>query len=378
MQIKLNQLLDIMDIMGRFVSKHATLPVLENIYLKAHENSLLIRATDMEKYVEIQIPVATEETAMITINAKTFSDVLRTIDDEFVWLDIQQHKDLIVLTTMTDSFQLKGIPASEFVATPTIQAKTTLQTSLKDISEGISKVEYAVTEKNFSPIMTGILMRTKEYAGAKKLVFVGTDSFRLAEYKIDIAQDTEQFSVVIPKIHVLDIKKVIDYMTQLGVEQAELVMSDAMIQWSSSINDMRISTMTLLIQWNFPEYENENILPTSFNYNITVNTQQCEKAIRKIGTITRSLNNYIAVESKADTLEIKSGLTDLGEGSTMINAQSSGEPVRFGLNGKYVSDFIKNIQSSDMNIQIVSPEKPIIFQDPNHLNYRYVIRPLVK
>jgi DNA polymerase III sliding clamp (beta) subunit (PCNA family) len=55
------------------------------------------------------------------------------------------------------------------------------------VTSGIGKVEYAVTEKNFSPVLTGIFVRTKEYNAQQYLVFVGTDSFRLAEYKIPVA-----------------------------------------------------------------------------------------------------------------------------------------------------------------------------------------------
>ncbi|MEY3198022.1 MAG: hypothetical protein RL023_980 [Candidatus Parcubacteria bacterium] len=95
--VKLTQLNDIMDIMLRFVSKHATLPILENIYIKAKENMLLFRATDMEKYVEIELPSAMSDEAVITINAKTFSDILRTIDDEYINLEIHSAKDEIVI-----------------------------------------------------------------------------------------------------------------------------------------------------------------------------------------------------------------------------------------------------------------------------------------
>jgi DNA polymerase III subunit beta len=122
--VKLSQLNDIMDIMLRFVSKHATLPILENIYIRAKENTLLFRATDMEKYVEIELPAAVSEEAVITINAKTFSDILRTIDDEFINLEIHNAKDEVIIGTLQDSFHLKGIAASEYVATPMIQAKS--------------------------------------------------------------------------------------------------------------------------------------------------------------------------------------------------------------------------------------------------------------
>ena len=213
--LKNQQIQDIMDIMLRFVSKHATLPILENIYIKAHLDSITFRATDMEKYVEIEIPAKIDDEAIITVNAKTFNDIIRTIDDEFVTLHIIQSKDQVLIETAQDNFSIKGIPASEYVAIPTLQAKGSLQVDPVTISTGISKVEYAVTEKNFSPVMTGILMRIKEYAGEKKLVFVGTDSFRLAEYKINIDQSIDTpLSVIMPKIHVVDLKKVIDFCSE--------------------------------------------------------------------------------------------------------------------------------------------------------------------
>ena len=50
---KINEMIDIA---ARFVAKNATLPIPQNIYLKASIDTLLIRATDMEKFVEIELP----------------------------------------------------------------------------------------------------------------------------------------------------------------------------------------------------------------------------------------------------------------------------------------------------------------------------------
>lgn len=72
-----------------------------------------------------------------------------------------------------------------------------------------------MTEKNFSPVLTGVFMRTKEYEGNKKLVFVGTDSFRLAEYKADFQGDAgSELSFIVPKVHITDIKRVADYVVE--------------------------------------------------------------------------------------------------------------------------------------------------------------------
>ena len=54
--IETSKLLETIDLGLRFVSKNATLPILQNFYLKANIDCLLLRATDMEKYIEIEIP----------------------------------------------------------------------------------------------------------------------------------------------------------------------------------------------------------------------------------------------------------------------------------------------------------------------------------
>lgn len=54
--VQVAQVADIIDIASRFVARNATLPILQNVYLKASIDTLTIRATDMEKYIEVEIP----------------------------------------------------------------------------------------------------------------------------------------------------------------------------------------------------------------------------------------------------------------------------------------------------------------------------------
>ncbi|USN54510.1 MAG: hypothetical protein H6765_08380 [Candidatus Peribacteria bacterium] len=194
---------EIMDLMSRFVSKHSTLPILENVYIKGSIDTIVFRATDMEKYVEVELPAKLDDEGTLTVNAKTLSDILRTIEDEQVVLIIEESKDLMTVQTASDEFKIRGIPSSEYVAVPDVQSDSPLKMNAEHFSLGIEKVEYAVTEKNFSPVLTGVLMRIKEYDGQPKMVFVGTDSFRLAEYKIGFDGGRgDTFALIVPKVHI--------------------------------------------------------------------------------------------------------------------------------------------------------------------------------
>jgi DNA polymerase-3 subunit beta len=280
--IELSKLVDVIDIAIRFVSKNSTLPILQNIYLKASIDSLIIRATDMEKYVEIEVPCDIKLEGAITINAKTFLDLLRTIEEKEVELSVNAQTNQMLIRSAEDEFEINGIPASEYVALPEIPQTNTITLETQSFIMGVERVEYTITEKNFSPVLTGVLIKTKtESTGGKKLVFVGTDSFRIAEFKIPSNIESD-FSLIIPKIAINDIKSIAKYAVEKEVPDMHLKYSENLIAFAYTINDIKITATSLLIQGNFPDYEKEEIMPTTFTTTILVDKSLCEKAIKKI------------------------------------------------------------------------------------------------
>lgn len=377
--LAVTQLQEVTDLLMRFVSKHATLPVLENVYIKAWLDGLLFRATDMEKYLEINLEAKPDDEGAITVNAKAFGDLLRTIEEEQVIIGIDPVKDILTITSSQDEFSIKGISATEFVAVPTVQSDRELTLDIHSFTKGIGKVEYAVMEKNFSPVLTGVMMRTKQYDDGRKLIFVGTDSFRLAEYKIPQMQNVPgAYTIIIPKVHVQDIKKVAEYAESKKVDQMKIVFSDNMVSCQFVMEWLQVQCTALLIQWSFPDYENENIMPTSSNATAVIWKQQLEKSLRKISILTRDLNNYALIKAQDNSLEVSSWETDLGQGETKLPAVIDGEMVWFGINAKYIADFLKVAESAEIQMRVIAADKPIIFKDLDDDQFTYVVRPLIK
>ncbi len=376
--LKTVQLQEVCDILSRFVSKHSTLPILENIYIKGSGDSIVLRATDMEKYVNIALDATVEWEWALTVSAKMFTDFIKALDDEHVILSIDQSKDKLSIKTINDDFSMKGIPAQEYVAIPDVRSENEITLDAKSITTWIAKVEYAVTEKNFSPVLTWIFVRVKNYNDQNYMVFVWTDSFRLAEYKIPVSASTPTFDLIIPKTNCNDVKRVLEhYIAQWG---SEVVMkfADNLISFSMNVNGISLTTTSLLIQWSFPEYDNENIIPTTAQTKVQVDKNNLEKAIRKISIITRDINNYISLQCTVDAINVLSWETDKWDAHSAVSAVMQWENVTLWLNGKYVSDFIRAITSNDIRLHIVNADKPVVMYDSSDDAYRYVVRPLVK
>lgn len=368
--------LNMLDIAAKFVSKNSTLPILQNIYLKASIDSLLIRATDMEKYVEIEIPCEVQIEGAITINAKTFLDILKTIESENIELSVDQKTNIMTIKTPKDTFDINGIAASEYVALPEVPQENSFVLDTLAFSKGIDHVEYAVTEKSFSPVLTGVLMKTGKWDASNKLIFVGTDSFRLSEYRVNHTNASD-FSLIMPKALVNDMRTVVNFAIGKEVADMKVNYSENLIAFSFVIEDIKIIATSLLIQGNFPEYEREEVLPTQFVTKVMLDKNECEKAIRKIWILTRDINNFIQIETKDSKVVISSGKTDKGAGTTELAAIIDGEPLTFAVNGRYISDFIKNMESDTLVFNIINSQKPVVLMDKDEENNRYVVRPLI-
>ena len=373
--LELPKVLGMLDIAARFVSKNSTLPILQNIYLKASIDTLLIRATDMEKYVELELPCAVQIEGAVTVNAKTFLDILKTIDSETVEFSVDQKTTVMTIKTSKDTFDINGIPASEYVALPEVPQDNTLMLDTMIFSKGIEKVEYAITEKSFSPVLTGVLMKSKTEDAQHKIIFVGTDSFRLSEYKVtsSLSQD---FSLIIPKVSISDIKYLVNFAIDKEVPEMTVKYSDNLIAFELALWEVRIVATSLLIQGNFPEYEREEVMPTQFSTKVMLDKRDCENAIKKIWILTKDINNFVQIETQATKVIISSGKTDKGAGTTEIPAIIDGEALTFAVNGRYVMDFIRMMSSDTLIFNIVNGQKPLVLMDKDDPSNRYVVRPL--
>lgn len=320
LSIEVSTLSELLDLASRFIAKSATLPILQNIYIQVLNNELILKATDMEKYILITSPIEKADEGGITVDAKTLYEIIKTIEEDMVELAIDGN-DMLTITTPKDSFSIKGIPTQEFVALPEIQNIQVISMPISDFTTGISKVEFAVLEKNFSPVFTGVVIGSKQSEDANYIVFVGTDSFRLAEYKVRTENTYNEFKIIVPKSAINDIKRVGEYcISKQQNNNVHIHYANNMVLCEFTIGNMVIKTNSLLIQGNFPDYDNEKIVPRNFATTVTVDTSNTDKSIRKVGILTRDINNFIQIKSSDNQLNISSGTTTMGQANTSLPA----------------------------------------------------------
>lgn len=372
--ISVENLQQVIDLASRFVSKQTTLPILQHIYIKFDVDTVLFRATDMEKYIDIEVPANISSPGTITVDAKVFSEYIKTIEDKEVEVIWDEKKNMLTIKSSSDNMKIKWSAWSEYVWVPEISGNKNTISAIW-LLKWFNKVDFAIVEKNF-PVLQWVLVRTKDYNGTKKMVFTGSDSLRLADYKINYDWDLDNLNVIIPKTNISEIKKTLEYFISIWGDDCQICLSSNLIAFYMKKDEVDIKIVSLLISGQYPEYENEAIMPKVFQTTVLIDKNILEKAIRKINILTRDTNNFIKFDIQDSKIVCDSTEMDLWQAETTISAEINGEvdATTIAINGKFILDVIRILDSNQIQLNLNGNDKPVVIKDVDDSSFGYVCK----
>ncbi len=161
----------------RITGKNLTLPVLNSILLIASSKSLKLRSTNLSLGIEVEIPAKIEKEGVVAISGATLGGIFSNISQNENVL-FEEIDGVLVIKTKKNKIRLKCQPHEDFPTIPRV-AGSMFEIEAKKIIDGIKSVYYSSSPSDIKPEISSVFM----YSNEDSLVFVSTDSFRLAEKK---------------------------------------------------------------------------------------------------------------------------------------------------------------------------------------------------
>src|SRR6202142_3965186 len=176
----------------RITGKNLTLPVLGSILLIASNKSLKLRSTNLSLGVEMEIPVKIEKEGILAVPGSVLNAIFSNVSqNENVFLE-EQNGNLLI-KTKKNQIKLKCAPHDDFPTIPVVSGES-FEIEAKKLIEGIRSVYYSSSVSDIKPEISSVMI----YTNGEHLVFVATDSFRLAEKKIKVKGVPEISRILIP------------------------------------------------------------------------------------------------------------------------------------------------------------------------------------
>ncbi len=345
----------------KITGKNLTLPVLSSILFTASGKSLKLRATNLSLGVEIEIPAKIEEEGVMAISGSVLANVFSNVSQNDN-VSLEGEDGNIIIKTKKSRIKLKGQPHDDFPTIPLVSG-TTFEIDSKKLTDGIKSVYYSSSVSDIKPEISSVYI----YSNEDNLVFVSTDSFRLAEKKIKVKNLPEIQGILIP------FKNIPEIMRVFGEYSGTLKVCFNKNQISFSSDNVYLTSR--IIDGVFPDYR--QILPKESKTEAVILKQDLLNALKLSNIFSDKFNQVnLTIKPKEKLFELSSQNNDIGENKTTLDSAISGEDIELGFNYKYFLDCFQSITTDSVSIKFNQASHPMVVSGVSDNSFLYLIMPM--
>src|SRR3989344_599227 len=346
----------------KIVGKKESLPILSCILLDA-DKDLLLKATNLESAIEINLTCEIEERGVVAVPAQIFTQTLRFIRGEKVVLKTED-KNLIIESSGSKTL-IKAIQHDEFpLLKSAAQEKGGVVISRESLLRGIKAVIYSTSTSMIRPELGSIYISVNN----SDITFAATDSFRLAERSLRSAASSKAGDILIPLKHGVELIHILE---RSQGEEVTIITDDS--QLTVAIEKVKFTSR--IVAGTFPNYK--EIMPKKFTAEATVLKNDFAEALHKARIFSgneQSLGLHLYPKRKIFTVTAQS--PDVGEMSDSIDAALEGEDTDINFHVGYLSDCLPSIESDSLILGFSGAGKPLVIRGVTDPGFTYLAMPL--
>ncbi len=353
-----------LNIVLRAINTSATLESLQGVFIDISDGKTILKATNLEVGVEIDLPTIDTQDGSVLVNPKVLIDAIKYSNSKKVTIEYLDPVINIILDS--GNTKIKTLNGADF---PNISREThgeRAQLKVKNLIQGIHSVLYSVSHSIIKPELASVYI----WQDGQQLVFVATDSFRLAEKRVNQNIPTiDDLSILIPQKNTQDLVGILE---QLDEESLVDVYIDT-DQFSLYLDGVYITLRT--INGAFPDYQ--KIIPTQSITDVTILKQDLSQVIKKAGVFSDKFNKItLNVDSEKGGIIVSTNNGEFGDTTDSIAGALEGESTSISINHKYILDCLKSIHSDSVVISFFGQGKPIIIRGVGDKSFTYLVMPM--
>lgn len=345
-------------VVSRLVATKSSLEILSYILLSVDDGRLKLSATNLEMGINYKIGGKIDKEGSITLPARLFSDLINQLPSGK--LDIVLDGDTVSVKSSNYSSHIKGLPADDFPLIPKIKEGKVLSINATEFKEAVNSVVFASAINDTRPALNGVYIKTDK----NKMYLVATDSYRLAEKKIDV-KNSKNIEVIVPVRSMQELVRIIgEY--------------DGNVDIYANENQVMFVTpdfefISRLVEGKFPDYQ--QIIPTATETKVVCNAEEFLNIIKVASLFSEESAVSLSANPKGK-LTAYSSSSQFGDSTGNCEAEVEGKEIEIVFNSKYIIDLLTIINSGKVELSLNGKLNPGLFKKKGDQSFRYVIMPL--
>ncbi len=344
------------------MERRQTLAVLSNLLVVAGENGISLTATDLEVELVAQAAVEGAEPGALTIPARKFFDVCRTLPEE-AQLEVVFEQERVTVRSGRSRFHLATIPADDFPNLEGVLDAQRFSIAQNALQRLISKTQFSMAVQDVRYYLNGLLLEV-----SPNLVrAVATDGHRLAwcEHSMDTGVE-ELRQVIVPRKGVQELLRL-------------LPETDDVVPVELGTNHIRITLPEIrftskLIDGRFPDYQ--RVVPKGGERLLIAEREPLRQALLRTSILSNEKYRGIRLSFEAELLRMQAHNPEQEEAEEELAVSFRGEPLDIGFNVNYLIEAIAAVDGEQIQMGLIDSNSSCIIQAPGSSDCRYVVMPM--
>lgn len=342
-------------------------PILQNVKLEAHKDSVVLTATDLEVGVRVQVSgVTVEAEGSVLLRVDKFGPILRESADPVVRIEADARGT--VVRGERSEFRLPAENPEEFPSVADFKESAYWEVPARLLRELIRRTVFATDSESSRYALGGVLL---EYQ-AGKLTAVGTDGRRLAVMEgptngVNGYKGPDSPTIVPTRAMQLIERTITD--------------GDAEVQVVARQNDILLRTAravvySRLVEGRFPKWR--DVFPKRENaQKIPMIVGPTHSAVRQAAIITSEESRGIDLTFADGKVVISGRAAETGQSRVELPLAYDGPQISISLDPRYLSDFFRVLDADKpFTLEIKDSDSAAICSTDD--GYGYVVMPLAR
>lgn len=350
------------------VERRTTIPILSNVMLKAGNDTLQFKATDLEREVIEAIPAEVTTPGAVTVPAHMLHDIVRKLPDGAqVELKRDAEKERLTLSAGQARFALQTLAAEDFPDLAVGDMGHEFEIASVDLKRLIDKTRFAISTEETRYYLNGIYLHTATQGQAATLRAVATDGHRLAQVELPLPEGAAGMpGVIVPRKTVHELNRLIED----GTGAVKVGVSSAKVRFE-------IGTVTLtskLIDGTFPDYG--RVIPQANDKEMKVSNAEFMSAVDRVSTIASERGRAVKLNIAPDKLVLSVNNPEGGSATEEIGVDYGAAPLEIGFNARYLLDIAGQLEGGEARFLLADPGSPTMVKDASDDTALYVLMPM--
>ena len=365
--VKRDILLKSLNFVQGVVEKKNTLPILSNVLLQLKDKKLSIVATDLDIifYDEINdVKILNEGST--TTSAAILYDIIRKISSNSeLNFDLKSENKLSLKSDSAD-FNLLCLPTDNFPTFADEFEGQEISLNNSRFLKLLNKTRISISNDDTRHYLNGVFLHLTEGQGRNFLTGVATDSHRLSSSSLEIENNTNFNSLILPRKTVFQLCSLLSESTETLLMQT----SDNKIKFS--IGNMKL--ISKVIDGKFPDYK--KVVPTTNNKTLVVSSKDFINSIERVASVSLDRKEGVKLVINKDNIQLSVNSANSGEGNEKIKADFNSENLNISFNSKYLIDIASEVEDKNLKMNLKDSVSPVLIEDTSDKNSYYVIMPM--